>query len=323
MESLFKKKPFIIAEIGSNHCGQIKLALKAIDEAKKSGADAIKFQTINFKEIYKNPRKYERIYKNIEIPISWYPELYSRAKQKKILISTSPTYLKAVKEVEKYIDFFKVASPQSTGFSQIIDEIIKTKKKFIVSTGYCDEKKIKELIKKIKKKKCAILHCISDYPPKDKSINMNFLGKLKKISKLPVGFSDHTIGNVASILAIGQGATIIEKHVRLKGTSKNSPDYKNSIEFSKFKQFVNKCHTSFEMLGLNKKILTKNELKLRKKLLVYPFYKKSYFKGKRITYNDLIFLRSNFNSNIEIEKILNKKLKKNVKKLKQVKLNDF
>ena len=75
-----------------------------------------------------------------------------------------------------------------------------------------------------------------------------------------MGFSDHTIGNVASILAIGQGATIIEKHVRLKGTSKNSPDYKNSIEFSKFKQFVNKCHTSFEMLGLNKKILQKMSL---------------------------------------------------------------
>ena len=53
---------------------------------------------------------------------------YTVGKTKKILISTSPTYLKAVKEVEKYIDFFKVASPQSTGFSQIIDEIIKTKK---------------------------------------------------------------------------------------------------------------------------------------------------------------------------------------------------
>ena len=102
---------------------------------------------------------------------------------------------------------------------------------------------------------------------------MNFLGKLKKISKLPVGFSDHTIGNVASILAIGQGATIIEKHVRLKGTSKNSPDYKNSIEFSKFKQFVNKCRTSFEMLGLNKKILTKNELKLRKNYWFIHFIK--------------------------------------------------
>ena len=65
MTYLFKKKLFIIAEIGSNHCGKKKLAFKAIDEAKKSGADAIKFQTIDFKEIYKKPREYERKYPNI------------------------------------------------------------------------------------------------------------------------------------------------------------------------------------------------------------------------------------------------------------------
>jgi len=296
MTYLFKKKLFIIAEIGSNHCGKKKLAFKAIDEAKKSGADAIKFQTIDFKEIYEKPREYERRYPNIKIPISWYPALYKRAKKKKILISTSPTYLKAIKEVKNYIDFFKIASPQSTGFNQIIEEIIKTKKKFIISTGYCDEKRIKQLIKKIKKKNCAILHCISDYPPKNKSINMNYLNKLKKISKLPVGFSDHTVGDEASILAIGQGATIIEKHVRLKETDRASPDFKNSMEFSTFKQFVRKCHTSFQMLGSQKKFLTTNEIKLRKKLFVYPFYKSSYKKGKKITKNDIVFLRSNLNN---------------------------
>ena len=149
MKNLFKKKIFIIAEIGSNHCGKKNLALKAIDEAKKSGADAIKFQTINFREIYKKPKKYESRFPNIQIPDSWYPELYKRAKKKNILISTSPTYLKAIKEVKNYIDFFKIASPQSTGFNQIIEEIIGTKKKFIISTGYSDEKRINQLIKKI------------------------------------------------------------------------------------------------------------------------------------------------------------------------------
>ena len=119
-------------------------------------------------------------------------------------------------------------------------------------------------INKKLKKNCAILHCISDYPPKNKSINMSYLNKLKKISKLPVGFSDHTLGYEASILAIGQGATIIEKHVRLKETDKKSPDFKNSMEFSTFKDFVKKCRASFEMLG-SQKILTKNEIKLRKK----------------------------------------------------------
>ena len=82
MKNLFKKKIFIIAEIGSNHCGKKNLALKAIDEAKKSGADAIKFQTINFREIYKKPKKYESRFPNIQIPDSWYPELYKRAKKK-------------------------------------------------------------------------------------------------------------------------------------------------------------------------------------------------------------------------------------------------
>ena len=180
----------------------------------------------------------------------------------------------------------------------------------------CNLEEIRSSVKTVLKhnKKLSILHCVSDYPASKKEVNLNTIKSLKKeFPKLKIGFSDHTIGPVASLCAVVLGADIIEKHFtynkKLEG-----PDHMLSLDFSEMKWLVDSIRDFEIMKGNGKKIPTKSEKKNAKNNRKSVVAIKNISKNEKFTLNNLGIKRPGKGLKPEyIYKILNKKSKSNIK----------
>ena len=162
---------FLIAEVGINHNGKLNEAMKLIDAAKKSGADAVKFQTYVTEKRVNNNSPIFNILKRCELQFDDFYKLKKYCDKKNIIFFSTPFDVNSVNFLNKInVKIFKVASFDISNY-EIINEIIKTKKEVILSTGMASLKEINNVHKKLKKSKIshALLHCISNYPNQDKS----------------------------------------------------------------------------------------------------------------------------------------------------------
>ncbi len=331
---LKKKLPYIIAEVGSNHLGNKKLCFDSIIQAKKAGADCIKFQIfdennlVNKKlKIYKHVKdkklkfQYQR-FRKVKVTIELVKKLYKFAKKNKIDFSISPFDSSYVPKLKNFVDFFKVASGDINNFD-LLKAISKTKKKVVLSTGMSDQSEIEKAIKFFKRGNVAILHCMSSYPTMRKDANLINIEYLKKRHKVITGYSDHVPGVNASINAALLGAEIIEKHFMPKKTVL-AGDYSLSVDKEKLKSMIIKIEELSEMIG---KVRTKtyNCEKYSKKTLRRSLYfSKNLRKGDKIKREDLMTLRPYHPNAVKIEDlnlIIGCKLKKNIKKDQVVKRN--
>jgi len=213
-----KLNNFIIAEAGINHNGKIKDALKLVDVAKKNGASAIKFQTyITEKRIKKKYKKIFNILKKCELKFNDFKIINDYCKHRKINFFSTPFDKESVNLLDSLnVKLFKVAS-FDIGNYELINEILKTKKPTIVSTGMASLDEIDKVYYTFKKKKIdlALLHCVSSYPCKDKSSYLSNINFLKKRFKCEIGISDHTNDIKIPIYGNLLGAKIIEKHLKI------------------------------------------------------------------------------------------------------------
>lgn len=261
---------FIIAEAGSNHNHDLRLAKKLIDVAVEAGADAVKFQSLKFDELYSPNllpnKKTKRLFPKIELPESWYPELAQYASSRKILFLSSATYFRAVDLLEKIrVKAYKIASPQAVGHLPLVSYIAKKKKPIFLSTGYATYSGIKRAVDvclKEKNKKIVILHCISKYPTLPSEANLEAIPYLKKKFKLPVGFSDHTLGYHITLAAVVKGANVIEKHFTLSRKLKG-PDHFYALEPGELKEMITKIREIEQSFGSGQRnYISKEEKKL-------------------------------------------------------------
>ena len=168
-------------------------------------------------------------------------------------------------------------------------------------------------LKKIKKN-ISLLHCVSNYPTNIQEVNLAVMLELKKKFKLPVGFSDHTIGNVASMAAVSLGAEIIEKHVTL---NKNmiGPDHHFSANIKEFIHLIKNIRLTEMTIGFkNKKISNKEKAisKIARKSIVS---KRNLYPGDKIKLSDICFKSPGTGFlPIEKHKVLGKKVEKYIKK---------
>ena len=189
-------KKFLIAEAGINHNGSLKTALKLVDAAKKSGADAIKFQTyVTEKRISK---KYKKIFQILKIVNSSLvnSKLLKIIVIKKIEFFATPFDIESVDFLSSIkVKYFKIASFDISN-NELIDKIISKKKTTIISTGMASLNEIKKIILKFKKKKVPliILHCVSSYPNKKENSYLANISYLKKRFNCEIGLSDHSNG---------------------------------------------------------------------------------------------------------------------------------
>lgn len=316
----FKNKVLIIAEIGNNHEGSFKLAKKLIEKAAKAGVDAVKFQTFRTED-YVNDRdqkRYKRL-KKFELSKKEFYKLSKFAKSKKLIFISTPFDIQSAIDLNKCVDYFKISSGDNN-YYPLIEKVLSFKKPIIISTGLLDNQGIVDLLRKIKKekfpmKKVFLLHCVSDYPVTDKEANLISIKYLRDKFKINIGYSDHTLGMEASILAVAYGAKIIEKHFTIDKNYSNFRDHKLSADPKEMFKLVNSVRKSSAMIGMYTKKISKNEKKNLKSMRRSFYAKVQINKGEKITMDKIKLVRPfNFFSSNKLKNILNKKTKTLIKK---------
>ena len=239
------KKPFIVAEAGINHSGNIKTALKLVDMAKSSGADAIKFQTyITEQRVGKINPKVSEILKKCELSYEDFEKINNYCKFKKITFFSTPFDEESLDFLESIkVPFYKIASVDICNY-QLVRKILKTNKPAIASTGMASFKEIIKIDKMFKEKgsELVILHCVSSYPNNEKSSYLSNIPLLIKKFKRPIGISDHTSQIKIPIYGALLGAKIIEKHIKLSNTHDcvDSPVSITGIQLKELRDEVDK-----------------------------------------------------------------------------------
>ena len=259
-----KKKITLIAEIGENHLGNIKFAKKMISQTKKAGADFAKFQSYNQACLKKSDPEYNW-FKKVSLSDKNHFELSKECNNRKIKFLSSPFSMeRAFFLCEKIkLDQIKVASAKMQDLN-LLKYLNKKCKKIFLSTGMATISDIKKSLRFLKNSEVVIMHCVSEYPLKFKNANLLAIRKLKKeFNSHEIGYSDHTIGNLACLIAVSLGATVIEKHFtldkRMRGT-----DHILSADYNDLCVMRNEIEKISELLGNEEKKPTKNELKIKK-----------------------------------------------------------
>ena len=272
---------FIIAEAGVNHNGSLAIAKKLVDAAKKAGADAVKFQTFKAEQVVsgaaklasyqkKNVKKIQnqlQLLKKLELKLSDFVALKKYCDKKKIIFLSTPHSFEAVDQLKLLVEAFKVGSGDLTNIP-LLAKIAKLGKPIFLSTGMADLKEIKQAVKVIESngnKKIIILHCTSNYPCPSNQVNLKAMLTIKKTFSFLVGYSDHTLGRQASVMAVVLGAKVIEKHFTLD-KSLAGPDHRASAEPQELEQLVKQLRLVPEILGHAEKKPTRSELLIKKQV---------------------------------------------------------
>ena len=328
------KKTFIIAEAGNNHEGNFNIAKKLILKAKECGADAVKFQTFipEYFVLKSNKERYKQL-KNFQLTFSQFKKLSDYSKKVGIVFFSTPFDIESAKFLNKIQQIFKISSGDNN-FLPLIETIAKFNKSIFLSTGLANIKQIakaKKLIlnlwnKKTKNsKKLAILHCVSSYPVVESEANLLAIKTLKK--KFPdciIGYSDHTQGILAPIVAVTLGAEIIEKHFTLNKAFSNFRDHKISVDPKEMKEMVSRIRKIELMLGNGKKELQSSEKKNIKFMRRSIVAKIDIPKGKKIELGDINWVRLSGGLAPGYEKkIINKKSLRNIKMGTKIKLSQI
>ena len=331
-------KVFIIAEVGVNHNGSIERAKKLIDAAAASGANAVKFQTFKAHKLAKkNTPKvlyqarsgdieethYEML-KKLELKEKDHQVLKNYCHKRKIDFLSTAYDVESAKFLDRLgVRVFKTASADIVDH-QLHNFLSKTKKHVIISTGMATIKEIDQVVNIYKKKNSfSLLHCTSNYPCSDKSVNIRNLLTLQKRYKCIVGYSDHSLGNLSSILSIGYGAKIIEKHFTLN-KKLNGPDHFASITPIELKRFVEDIRRTEKILGSRTRTIQKEEMSMRKISRKSLIYKKNLNIGHILNDSDLTSIRPGIGLlGNNIDKIIGRKINKKITKGSFVKISHF
>lgn len=323
-----KNRVVIIAEAGVNHNGSLNKALKMVDVASNAAADFIKFQTFDPKSLTnaslglaqyqrKNSKYNNHLKMLTQLSLSEknFKKILSRCRKKKIKFLSSPFDIPSINILKKLkVNIMKIPSGQIDDIPYL-ELIGSLRKKIFLSTGMSSlidiKKALKILISKgTPKKNIKILHCVSQYPAKNKNLNLNSIKFLKDKLKLPVGFSDHSLGYDASILAIGLGSRVIEKHFTLDKNLKG-PDHKASLNPKELKIFIKKIRHAEQSLGNYLKKPSKDELINKKYIRKKIVAKKEILPGNKFTSSNITTKRSQDGlPAINWKKIIGKKSKR-------------
>jgi pseudaminic acid synthase len=256
---------YIIAEMSGNHAGSLERALEMIHAAKEAGADCIKIQTytpdtmtIDCHNEYFNIEKgtwegenLYSLYQKAHTPWEWHERLMTEAKNVGIDFLSTPFDNTSVDFLENLgMEFYKIASFELVDIP-FLEYVASKNKPIIMSTGMASLEEINEAVKAIYStgnRQLALMKCSSAYPAKSEEMNLSTITDLKRRFGIPVGLSDHSMGDFSATTAVALGANIIEKHFCISRAIKN-PDSTFSMEPSEFKKMVNQVREVEKALG--------------------------------------------------------------------------
>lgn len=268
---------FIIAEAGVNHNGDLALAKQLIDEGAKAGVDAVKFQTFKAETLVsKNAQKAEYqknttsqeesqfdMLKKLELDYGVHEELMAYANERGVMFLSSAFDLESIDLlVDLGLELFKVPSGEITNLPYL-RKIAQTGKPVVLSTGMstlADIEMALEVLRENGATDITVLHCNTEYPTPMKDVNLTAMNGIRDAFKVPVGYSDHTLGIEIPTAAVALGAVMIEKHFTLDKTMEG-PDHKASLEPAELKAMVDAIRNLEVALGDGVKRLSESEKK--------------------------------------------------------------
>lgn len=257
--------PYLIAELSGNHKGSLEQALSLIDAAADANASAIKIQTYTADTItldHNGPefcltdglwkgRTLHDLYQEAHTPWEWHEALFAKAASRNIPIFSSPFDITAIDLLESLnCPAYKIASFEINDIG-LIKHAASTGKPMIISTGLATLDEIYEAVEAVADaggKQLALLHCISGYPAPIEDCNLATIEDLRKRFPFPIGLSDHTIDNTASVAAVCLGAAVIEKHFVIDKND-GSVDAAFSLEPEQFKYLVSETKRVKSAIG--------------------------------------------------------------------------
>ena len=257
---------FIIAELSANHNGDINVAIETIKAAKKAGADAIKFQTytpdtltidcdndyFKIKEgtLWDGKTLYE-LYGEAYTPWEWHEQLFITAKEEGLICFSSPFDKTSVDFLEELsVPAYKIASFEIQDIP-LIKYAASKGKPMILSTGIAEESDIQLAVDTCRSEgnnDIVLLKCTSSYPAPLELANLRTIPDLKERFQVEVGFSDHTYGVVAPVVATTLGARVVEKHFILDKAI-GGPDADFSLDVKEFSEMVKAIRDTEKLLG--------------------------------------------------------------------------
>ena len=287
---------FIVAEIGNNHEGDLKVAEELIKEAALSKVDAVKFQTF-IPENYVTSSDIKRIetLKRFQFSRDEFIYLSKLANQLGLLFFSTPFDIKSAHFLNQIQPIFKISSGDNN-FFPLIDEIFKFNKPTIISTGLADFDLLDKLYEKWNRENPALqlsfLHCVTSYPVPDNEANIKRISELKnRFPEAIIGYSDHTLGIETACLAASLGARIIEKHFTLDKNYSNFRDHQLSSDPNELKNLVERIRKIENLLDPINNTLSNsqesNRVAVRRSIAASRDIKND----KQILPKDLIWLR--------------------------------
>ncbi|HLA44145.1 MAG TPA: N-acetylneuraminate synthase [Aggregatilineales bacterium] len=268
---------FVIAEAGVNHNGDMQMARRLIDAARDAGADAVKFQTFKTEKLVTvdAPRAEYQIkntgtqddsqfamLKRLELDVDSHQELIAYCRERGILFLSSAFDEESADLLVKLdTPAFKVGSGELTNLP-FLAHMATYGKPMIVSTGMANLGEVEialDAITDAGNPDVILLHCLSSYPADPVEVNLRAMHTMQTAFDVPVGYSDHTMGNAVSLAAVAMGACIIEKHLTLD-RSLPGPDHSASSEPEEFKKLVDDIRTIESAFGDGRKKPAPGEL---------------------------------------------------------------
>ena len=337
---------YFIADIAANHDGNLDRAYKLIELAKRSGADAAKFQNFEAEKIVSksgfnnlgsaagHQKKWKKsvfdVYKKASLPSSWTEKLKKRCDDVGIDYFTSPYDLESVDHVDDYVNAYKIGSGDVT-WHAIINKICSKKKPIFMATGACDLADVEAAVSLIKKwgNPLILMQCNTNYTGSVenlKYINLQVLGTYKKkFRDVVLGLSDHTAGHLTVLGAVALGARVVEKHFTDDET-RDGPDHTFSMTPPTWLEMVRQVRDLERALGDGVKRIEPNEAEtsiLQRRALRYRSDMKA---GMTLSENDIIAVRPRPPDGLDPQKlgiVVNRRLSVDVKKDSQLKMTDF
>lgn len=246
----------VIAEIGSNHCGDIGKALELIDVAGESGADTAKFQYFRGGGSWRDEAIRKSWCEN-EMPGEWLPELAARCEEHDMEFLCSIFDPRHIPVLEPYVERWKVASIAARDRTLVM-ALGRTKKPIIISMGYLPILEMHSLFNAYHSISYPMtwLYCVAQYPCKESKLHMANIRMLKRalprwkpdVFGYKYGFSDHTLSTITGVAAVAMGAVIIEKHIKLEDQA-SGVDSAHALGPEEFKRYVENIRAAERFVG--------------------------------------------------------------------------
>lgn len=266
-KKFMEKRPFIIAEMSGNHNQSLERAIKIVEAAKESGADAVKLQTYTAdtitidcreneffisdpKNLWKGQSLYE-LYQKAYTPWEWHEPIFKRCRELGIMCFSTPFDHSSVDFLESLgAPAYKIASAENIDLP-LIRKVAATKKPLIISNGSANLAQIDECVRVAREAGCedlTLLQCTSSYPALPEDANLKTIPNLKELFDCTVGISDHTLGIGVSIAAVALGAEVVERHFTLSRAD-GGVDSAFSLEPAEMRQLVDEATKAYKAIG--------------------------------------------------------------------------